>query len=136
MLNKRRNMKRNYGIIRKVAVAVCALGMMAGTAWGQNYSNYRIEHKAGQWYDTGRGSYQSTYSRTERDPNNPYAEGMDTFDDTGGLDNNGYQKTHEYIEYIYTNPNRTITFWMPYYLISTHVICRYILYFYHYKILL
>ena len=29
-------MKRNYGIIRKVAAAVCALGMMtAGTAWGQ-----------------------------------------------------------------------------------------------------
>lgn len=105
-------MKRNYGIIRKVAAAVCALGMMTGTAWGQ-YSDYRIKHKAGQWYDTGRGSYQSTYPRTERDPNNPYAEGMDTFDDTGGLDNKGYQKTHEYIEYIYTNPDRTITFWMP-----------------------
>ena len=35
MLNKGRNMKRTYGIIRKVAVAVCALGMTAGTVWGQ-----------------------------------------------------------------------------------------------------
>lgn len=34
-------MKRNYGIIRKVAVAVCALGMMAvGTVWGQISFNH------------------------------------------------------------------------------------------------
>ena len=94
-------MKRNYGIIRKVAVAVCALGMMTGTAWGQSntYDHVSVVSKTGMWYDS------DYYTRN--------AEGNDTFDDASNGMEGGRQKVHEYREYIYVNPGQSVDLWIP-----------------------
>lgn len=103
MLNKVLKMKRNYGIIRKVAVAVCVLGMMtAGTAWGQT-----LQHSQGQLAtnasNNGTASIYGQYYNTYVGPQN------------------SLQQTHEYTKTIYIAPNATEKKLLePYVLVSAY----------------
>lgn len=82
-------MKRNYGIIRKVAAAVCALGMMtAGTAWGQT-----LQHSQGQ-LATNASNYGTTST-------------FEKYYNTYVGPQSSLQQTHEYTKTIYIAPNAT-----------------------------
>lgn len=72
-------MKTRYNIIRKIAMTVCALGMMAGTAWGQ----ITFTHSQGQLKTNAESNgttdiYQKYYNNVE-----------------------DLQQTHEYTKTIY-----------------------------------
>lgn len=88
------------------AVSVAELSLAANIS----YSNIRIVHKQGQWYDQ---SYQNSYQRTE------VADlyGNDTFDEGGGWTTTDFgaqmQNTHEYRVDIYMNPRQTRTLTLP-----------------------
>ena len=45
-------MKTRYNIIRKIAMTVCALGMMAGTTWGEDI---KFTHSKGKLSENNIG---------------------------------------------------------------------------------
>lgn len=69
-------MKTRYNIIRKIAMTVCALGMMAGTAWGQ----ITFTHSQGQLATNDVGISNTYYNY---------------------VNNLNLQQTHEYTKTVY-----------------------------------
>ena len=112
MLNKVQNMKRTYEIIRKVAVAVCALGMMTGTAWGQNirntYEDITIKHKPAKWHII-RNNPQITSSDKEKDT---FSDGVEMYKPNDVFPNE-VQATHTYIDTIYVHKGTTVQLILP-----------------------
>ena len=91
-------MKTRYNIIRKIAMAVCALGMMAtGTAWGQITFN----HSQGQL-------------KTNAEYNNTTDTYSKYYDYVGTL-----QQTHEYTKTIYVAPGHSKQL-VPYELVTNY----------------
>lgn len=81
-------MKTRYNIIRKIAVAVCALGMMAGTTWGQT-----LQHSQGEL-----ATNASIYGTTST---------FEKYYNTYVGPQSSLQQTHEYTKTIYIAPNAT-----------------------------
>ena len=90
-------MKTRYNIIRKIAMAVCALGMMAGTAWGQiTFTHSQGQLKTNAESNKTTNIYQNYYSYT------------------GTL-----QQTHEYTKTIYIAPGHSKRL-VPYELVTNY----------------
>ena len=81
-------MKTRYNIIRKIAMTVCALGMMAGTAWGQT-----LQHSQGE-LATNASNYGTTST-------------FEKYYNTYVGPQSSLQQTHEYTKTIYIAPNAT-----------------------------
>ena len=90
-------MKTRYNIIRKIAMTVCALGMMAGTVWGQ----ITFTHSQGQ-LATNAASYETT------------AIYQEYYNYVGNL-----QQTHEYTKTIYVAKGKSKRL-EPYVLVSSY----------------
>ena len=90
-------MKTRYNIIRKIAMTVCALGMMAGTVWGQ----ITFTHSQGQ-LATNAANYETTdiYQKYYN-----YVEDL--------------QQTHEYTKTIYVAPGHSKQL-VPYELVTNY----------------
>lgn len=89
-------MKTRYNIIRKIAMAVCALGMMAGTTWGQiTFTHSQGQLKTNAESNGTTGIYQNYYN-------------------TGTL-----QQTHEYTKTIYIAPGHSKRL-VPYELVTNY----------------
>ena len=90
-------MKTRYNIIRKIAMTVCALGMMAGTAWGQiTFTHSQGQLKTNAESNKTTNIYQNYYSYT------------------GTL-----QQTHEYTKTIYIAPGHSKRL-VPYELVTNY----------------
>lgn len=90
-------MKTKCNIIRKIAMAVCALGMMAGTTWGQiTFTHSQGQLKTNAESNETTGIYQNYYSYT------------------GAL-----QQTHEYTKTIYIAKGKSKRL-EPYVLVSSY----------------
>ncbi len=105
-------MKRNYGIIRKVAVAVCALVAMSGwlDMWGQEYGNQynntyqnrSIRHKTNtKWHDMRSGG-----------------NFVDTFNDDittvkSGDGRTDIQAAHTYVDTLYVKKGSSFELVLP-----------------------
>lgn len=105
-------MKRNYGIIRKVAVAVCALMAMGGwlEVWGQEYGNQynntyqnnSIRHKTNtKWHDMRSGG-----------------NFVDTFNDDimtvkSGDGRTDIQAAHTYVDTLYVRKGSSVELKLP-----------------------
>lgn len=81
-------MKTRYNIIRKIAMTVCTLGMMAGTAWGQT-----LQHSQGEL-----ATNASIYGTTST---------FEKYYNTYVGPQSSLQQTHEYTKTIYIAPNAT-----------------------------
>ena len=89
-------MKTRYNIIRKIAMTVCALGMMAGTTWGQiTFTHSQGQLKTNAESNGTTGIYQNYYN-------------------TGTL-----QQTHEYTKTIYIAPGHSKRL-VPYELVTNY----------------
>lgn len=89
-------MKTRYNIIRKIAMTVCALGMMAGTTWGQiTFTHSQGQLKTNAESNGTMGIYQNYYN-------------------TGTL-----QQTHEYTKTIYIAPGHSKRL-VPYELVTNY----------------
>lgn len=90
-------MKTRYNIIRKIAMTVCALGMMAGTVWGQiTFTHSQGQLKTNAESNKTTNIYQNYYSYT------------------GTL-----QQTHEYTKTIYIAPGHSKRL-VPYELVTNY----------------